>query len=59
VLFMGDAGEASEARLLAHGVDLHSDVLKVGHHGSPYASTPAFISTVHPKLAVISVGRHN
>jgi len=58
-LFMGDAGEASEARLLAHGVDLHSDVLKVGHHGSPYASTPAFISTVHPNLAVISVGRHN
>ena len=58
-LFMGDAGEASEARLLAHGVDLHSDVLKVGHHGSPYASTPAFISAVHPKLAVISVGRHN
>jgi competence protein ComEC len=58
-LFMGDAGEASEARLLSHGVDLHSDVLKVGHHGSPYASTPAFISTVHPKLAVISVGRHN
>jgi hypothetical protein len=25
-LFMGDAGEASEARLLAHGVDLHADV---------------------------------
>lgn len=25
-LFMGDAGEASESRLLAHGVDLHSDV---------------------------------
>lgn len=58
-LFMGDAGEASEARLLASGVDLHADVLKVGHHGSRYASTPAFIQAVGPRIAVISVGRHN
>jgi competence protein ComEC len=58
-LFMGDAGESSEARLLASGVDLHADILKVGHHGSQYASTPAFIAAVHPQIAVISVGRHN
>ncbi len=41
-LFMGDAGEASEARLLAGGDDLHADAIKVGHHGSRYASTAAF-----------------
>jgi len=40
---MGDAGEASESRLLAtyapgHDDDLHADVVKVGHHGSRYAS---------------------
>jgi competence protein ComEC len=58
-LFMGDAGEASEARLLSDGDDLHADALKVGHHGSRYASTPAFAAAVHPRLAVISVGRHN
>jgi len=58
-LFMGDAGEASEARLLASGVDLGADVLKVGHHGSRYASTPAFIAAVRPRIAIISVGRHN
>jgi competence protein ComEC len=60
-LFMGDAGEASEARLLtATGPDdLQGDVIKVGHHGSRYASTPAFVAAVHPRLAVISVGRHN
>jgi competence protein ComEC len=63
-LFMGDAGESSEARLLASGTDLHadvptSDVLKVGHHGSQYASTPHFIAAVHPQAAIISVGRHN
>jgi competence protein ComEC len=31
-LFMGDAGESSEARLLASGTDLRADVLKVGRH---------------------------
>jgi competence protein ComEC len=58
-LFMGDAGEASEARLLAGGEALHADVLKVGHHGSRYASTPEFAAAVRPGVAVISVGRHN
>jgi competence protein ComEC len=58
-LFMGDAGDANEARLLAEGADLHADVVKVGHHGSRYASTPAFVAAVHPQVAVISVGRHN
>jgi beta-lactamase superfamily II metal-dependent hydrolase len=38
---------------------LHADVVKVGHHGSQYASTPAFVATVHPRIAVISVDRHN
>ena len=52
-LFMG------EARLLADGDDIHADVLKVGHHGSLYASTPVFIGAVHPRSATISVGRHN
>jgi len=58
-LFMGDAGEASEARLLAAGIDLHADAVKVGHHGSRYASTTGFVTAVHPEIAVISVGRHN
>lgn len=34
-------------------------MLKVGHHGSAYSSTPAFISAVHARYALISVGRHN
>jgi competence protein ComEC len=61
-LFMGDAGEASEAHLLATDAtvdDLRADVVKVGHHGSRYASTAAFVAAVHPRLALISVGRHN
>ena len=58
-LFMGDAGEASEARLLASGDEVHADAIKVGHHGSRYASTTGFVAAVHPQIAVISVGRHN
>jgi beta-lactamase superfamily II metal-dependent hydrolase len=58
-LFMGDAGVQSEARLLASGDDLHADILKVGHHGSAYSSSPAFIRAVSPRYALISVGREN
>jgi addiction module HigA family antidote len=29
------------------------------HHGSLYASTATFVATAHPRIAVISVGRHN
>src|ERR1035438_7227572 len=47
VLFMGDAGFQSEERLLAEGVDVHADILKVGHHGSAYSSGAAFIDAVH------------
>jgi competence protein ComEC len=59
MLFTGDAGVAAERRFLDEGIDLRADVLKVGHHGSAYSSSPEFISAVHPRYAVISVGRHN
>ena len=58
-LFMGDAGEASEERLLQAVDDLHAKVIKVGHHGSAYASIASFASHVRSAFAVISVGRHN
>jgi len=59
MLFTGDAGSAAEQRFLDEGVALHADVLKVGHHGSAYGSTPAFIAAVAPRYAIVSVGRHN
>jgi competence protein ComEC len=60
MLLTGDAQSEAEARLLSHGgADLRADVLKVGHHGSAYSSTPAFLAAVRPKIAVISCGLHN
>ncbi|MHB8151957.1 MAG: DNA internalization-related competence protein ComEC/Rec2 [Vulcanimicrobiaceae bacterium] len=59
MLFTGDAGDVQEARLLAAGAPLRAQVLKVGHHGSAYASSPAFLAAVQPRIAVISVGRYN
>jgi competence protein ComEC len=59
MLFTGDAGAETEARLLASGADLHATVLKVGHHGSAYGTTPAFVRAVAPRIAIVSVGRNN
>jgi competence protein ComEC len=60
MLLTGDAQSEAEARLLSHGgADLRADILKVGHHGSAYSSTPQFLAAVQPKIAIISCGRHN
>ncbi|HLJ84662.1 MAG TPA: DNA internalization-related competence protein ComEC/Rec2 [Candidatus Eremiobacteraceae bacterium] len=60
MLLTGDAQSEAEARLLSHGgADLRADILKVGHHGSAYSSTPAFLTAVHPRIAIISCGLHN
>ncbi len=60
LLFDGDAQAEVEAKMVAQfGAELKSDVLKVGHHGSAYSSTDAFLAAVQPKQAVIEVGRNN
>jgi competence protein ComEC len=58
-LFMGDAGKVAERLLLARHADVRADLLKVGHHGSRYASSPEFLRSVGAHDAVISDGRHN
>ena len=58
-LFMGDATEKVEKILIDDGVDLKSDVLKVGHHGSQYSTTSNFLKKVSPSYAVIQVGKDN
>jgi competence protein ComEC len=58
ILLTGDAEVEAQQAMLAAGIDVHADVLKVPHHGSAY-SDPAFLAAVHAQVAVISVGLHN
>jgi len=59
VLLTGDATSDSEASMLAAGLGLDSNVLKVGHHGSSTSTSTAFLAAVTPEDAVISVGADN
>jgi competence protein ComEC len=55
ILFTGDAEEPEEEAILANWPDVHAQVLKVAHHGSRSASSPAWLRAVSPEVAVISV----
>jgi len=59
VLFTGDSGIPVEQRMLEQGLDLNSDLLKVGHHGSYGATSEEFADKVEPSYAVVSVGKNN
>lgn len=59
IMFTGDATSKVELRLLSDNYDLKSDILKVGHHGSKYSSSIAFLNAVLPKVAIIEVGAKN
>jgi competence protein ComEC len=57
-LLTGDAERAAEERMLARAAgtaDLACEVLKLAHHGSSDASSPAFLQAVSPRLALLSV----
>jgi len=58
-LFTGDAGPASEARMIGRGAPLQSTVLKLSHHGSRSSSGQSFLDAVLPSFAVIQVGAGN
>jgi len=58
-LFMGDAGMETERALLASRLDLRSDVLKAGHHGSAGSTSAEFLAAVRPKLVLVSAGEGN
>ncbi len=58
-LFDGDAGAVAEGDMLASGLPISANILKVGHHGSRSASSPAFLAQVKPAVAIYSAGRGN
>ena len=57
ILFTGDIGKKAEARLIASGQDLRSEILKVPHHGSSTSSSVQFIEAVQPRYAIFSLGQ--
>lgn len=58
-LLTGDLEVKGEEAILASGQDIHSTVLKVGHHGARTSSSVSFLEQVAPEYAVISVGTNN
>lgn len=59
-LFTGDSPQAVEQYLVGKdGRKLHSNVLKLGHHGSRTSSSRIFLSDVNPEYAIISAGVNN
>lgn len=58
-LFTGDAEIEEEISVIGTRSELHSTLLKVGHHGSYTSSSEAFVAAVDPEYAIISVGKDN
>lgn len=58
-LFTGDAGRDAELALIKTGYSPEATVLKVAHHGSSDATSPAFLSRVRPEVAIISLSADN
>lgn len=58
-LLTADIEEGTEIALLQERGYLGSTVLKVPHHGSRTSTSPAFLETVSPRVAVIQVGADN
>ena len=58
-MFTGDASNPSEKDMIGSGMELFSDVLKVGHHGSRYSSSEDFLLKTAPSLCIISCGAGN
>jgi competence protein ComEC len=58
-LLTSDMGKDAERYLTSERADLHSDILKVGHHGSKGSTSDEFLAIVNPSAAVISCGAVN
>ncbi|HEX6305354.1 MAG TPA: ComEC/Rec2 family competence protein [Anaerolineales bacterium] len=58
-LFVGDAEKEAEEDMLAAGIQMKADFLKLGHHGSRSSTSPQFLAAVSPSVAVYSAGVNN
>ncbi len=58
-LFCADAETPNEEKMLRNKLNLKSDIIKIGHHGSFSSSSKEFIEAVNPKVAIITLGLYN
>lgn len=58
-LLTGDAEIKAERSMLRAKLDLRSEFLKIGHHGSKTATTEPFLNRVQPIFGVVSCGANN
>ena len=59
ILITGDRDIEGEHRLLEQGNIPELDVLVVGHHGAETSTGLELLHQTKPKIAVVSVGKHN
>jgi competence protein ComEC len=58
IFFAGDIEKQAE-HWIASFFNTDMDILKVSHHGSATATTPAFLKAVTPEIGIISAGKDN
>ena len=58
-LLCGDISKSIEAEILASGVRIWSDVLKLNHHGSSDANSWEFLKAVDPSFVVVTCAPRN
>lgn len=60
-MLTGDATRYTEHLIMEteNSASLHSQVLKLGHHGSRTSSSELFLEKVNPEIAIISAGKKN
>lgn len=58
ILLYGDGKQYCENYMTEYQ-EIEADILIVGHHGSTYSSSEAFLEAVKPQYAVISCGKDN
>jgi competence protein ComEC len=58
-LFAGDIEQETEKELVQTHIPLGATLFKVPHHGSAASSEISFLHSVHPQVAIISVGSNN
>jgi beta-lactamase superfamily II metal-dependent hydrolase len=59
MLLPGDAEEQTEHRLLTKDANLAAKIIKLGHHGSKYATTQDLLNRARPEVAIVSCGEWN